>query len=138
MQKIFSVLLMLITISPFVSAQYKKDGTPDMRYRANTTLYSTPSVYAPTPTVRYQNAYVKDNGTYVESHYKTNNNNTNVDNFSTTRNINPYTNTTGSRAQDYSSRAYNYGQGQTIQTGPNGGQYYVNSNGNKVYVPKRY
>ncbi|MBK6497038.1 MAG: hypothetical protein IPG00_02265 [Saprospiraceae bacterium] len=39
--------------------------------------------------------------------------------------------------KDYSSEAYNYGAGQTIYTGPRGGQYYYNSKGNKVYVPKR-
>jgi hypothetical protein len=31
---------------------------------------------------------------------------------------------------------YNYGQRQTIQTGSKGGQYCINSNGNKTYVPK--
>jgi len=40
-------------------------------------------------------------------------------------------------AKDYSSGSYNYGSGKTIQTGPKGGQYYYNSNGNKTYVPKR-
>ena len=33
--------------------------------------------------------------------------------------------------------AYNYGSGRTIHTGSRGGQYYINSNGNKTYVPKR-
>lgn len=28
-------------------------------------------------------------------------------------------------------------QGRTILTGPRGGRYYINSKGNKVYVPKR-
>lgn len=86
--------------------------------------------------LRYQQGYTKSNGTYVHGHYKTNSNSTNYDNFSTQGNYNPYTGRTGT-ARDYSSNSYNYGSGQTIHTGPRGGQYYFNSRGNKVYVPKR-
>ena len=43
----------------------------------------------------------------------------------------------GEKAKDYSKEAYRYGQGRRIQTGPKGGQYYVNDKGRKVYVPKR-
>lgn len=89
-------------------------------------------------TTRYQRGYIKpSSGTYVQPHYKTNNNNTNHDNFSTKGNTNSYTGQSGSRARDYSNGAYNYGRGQIIRTGPKGGQYYYNSNGNKTYVPKR-
>lgn len=87
--------------------------------------------------VVYQSGYFKENGTYVQGHYKTKANNTNHDNYSTRNNVNPYTGTSGSRAQDYSSQAYNYGAGQNIKTGPRGGQYYNNSAGNKTYIPKR-
>ncbi|MFV0229691.1 hypothetical protein OBJ94_04620 [Empedobacter falsenii] len=87
---------------------------------------------------RYQSGYYKPStNTYVKPHYKTNNNNTNHDNYSTKGNTNSYTGKSGSRAKDYSSSSYNYGNGQSIQTGPKGGQYYYNSNGNKTYVPKR-
>lgn len=86
---------------------------------------------------RYQRGYVKKDGTYVQGHYKTRSNRTNHDNYSTQSNINPYTNRKGERAKDYSNEAYKYGQGRVIQTGPKGGQYYVNSKGKKVYVPKR-
>ncbi len=87
---------------------------------------------------RYQGGYYKPStGTYVEPHFKTNNNNTNWDNFSTKGNYNPYNGTNGSRARDYSDDAYNYGTGQQIYTGSRGGQYYINSNGNKTYIPKR-
>ena len=88
--------------------------------------------------VRYQSGYTRSNGTYVQGHYKTNSNSTNHDNFSTRGNVNTYTGSVGTRARDYSSGAYNYGRGHTIQTGPRGGQYYINRNGNKTYVPKRY
>lgn len=90
------------------------------------------------PNSKYQKGYVrKSTGTYVQPHYKTTTNKTNHDNYSTTSNTNSYTGEKGSRAKDYSSGAYNYGSGKTIQTGSKGGQYYINSKGNKTYVPKR-
>ncbi|GAB2544293.1 hypothetical protein [Rufibacter soli] len=86
---------------------------------------------------RYQSGYVKPStGTYVQPHYKTEKNNTNHDNFSTKGNSNIYTGKEGSVARDYSTGASNYGGGKTIETGSRGGQYYINSNGNKTYVPK--
>lgn len=86
----------------------------------------------------YQDGYYKPStGTYVQGHYKTTTNSTNHDNYSTNGNYNSFTREKGSRAKDYSPQANNYGQGRTIYTGPQGGQYYINSNGNKTYVPKR-
>lgn len=135
-QILLSVFALFVAV--YSNAQTKKDGTPDMRYKANQSSYSTPSYnYNTSPSVRQQSGYVKSNGTYVEPHYKTNINSTNTDNLSTKPNYNYYNNTTGTRAQDYSSGANNYGQGQTIETGSKGGQYYINSSGNKIYVPKR-
>jgi len=85
----------------------------------------------------YVEGYTKSDGTYVQGHYRSDKNSTNHDNYSTQTNQNPHTGTKGTKAKDYSSEAQNYGQGRTIQTGPKGGQYYVNDKGNKVYVPKR-
>lgn len=85
----------------------------------------------------YVNGYYKKDGTYVDGYYKSDTNKTNWDNYSTQDNSNPYNGNNGYKAKDYSSDAYNYGSGNTIYTGPKGGQYYTNSNGNKVYVPKR-
>jgi hypothetical protein len=138
---IFLFALMTILIVS-ASAQYKKNGTPDMRYNANKQAYgnsySTPTSTSNTnPSVRNQSGYTKDDGTYVQPHVKTNINSTNHDNFSTEGNTNPNTGESGSRAKDYSPNASNYGSGKTIETGSNGGQYYINSNGNKTYVPKR-
>lgn len=96
-------------------------------------LYGT-GVNCQTTIVR---GYTKNNGTYVNGYTRTSRNSTNHDNYSTTGNRNPYTGTTGARARDYSNGAYNYGVGHTNQTGSRGGQYYVNGNGNNVYVPKR-
>ncbi len=83
------------------------------------------------------NGYYKANGTYVQGHNRSSKNSTNHDNWSTSGNTNPYNGNRGTRAKDYSSGAYNYGSGKVIQTGPKGGQYYINSKGNKTYVPKR-
>lgn len=89
-------------------------------------------------TIRYQEGYFKPStGTYVEPHYKTNNNSTNWDNFSTKGNYNPFNGNPGYKAKDFSIDADNYGKGQNINVGPRGGQYYYNSKGNKTYVPKR-
>jgi hypothetical protein len=85
----------------------------------------------------YVKGYVKSNGTYTSGYYRSERNNTNTDNWSTSGNTNPYTGTSGSVAPDYSSRASNYGSGSTIYTGSRGGQYYINSNNNKTYVPKQ-
>lgn len=98
-------------------------------------VFTSVLTYAQSQT--WVNGYYKSDGTYVQGHYRQKQNNTNHDNWSTTTQLNPYTFENGSRAKDYSSEAYNYGAGQTIYTGPRGGQYYYNSKGNKVYVPKR-
>ncbi len=85
----------------------------------------------------YQRGYYKKNGTYVHGYMKTNPNGTNKDNYSTKSNTNPYTDDKGYRAEDYSSEARNYGKGKTIFKGSNGGEYYLNKNNHKIYVPKR-
>lgn len=85
----------------------------------------------------YVNGYYKANGTYVEGYYRTTPNNSNWDTYSTQGNINPYNGASGTGLRDYSIGTYNTSQNQTIYIGPKGGQYYINSKGNKVYVPKR-
>lgn len=142
MKKLIITIAIGIFCISSLSAQTKIDGTPDIRYYQSKqgygSSYSNPSLnFGANSDVHYQSGYIKDNGTYVEPHYKTNTNSTNWDNYSTKGNFNPYNGNSGSRAKDYSNEAYNYGSGQQIQTGPRGGQYYINSNGNKTYVPKR-
>lgn len=46
------------------------------------------------------NGYYKKNGTYVEPHYRTAPNNTNLDNYSTKGNTNPYTGKEGTKYPD--------------------------------------
>ena len=81
--------------------------------------------------------YKPSTGAYVQGYNRTLPNNTNTDNYSTYGNSNPYTGSIGTVPRDFSSGASSYGQGQTIYTGPQGGQYYINGNGNKTYVPKQ-
>jgi hypothetical protein len=103
------------------------------------------------PSQTYVQGYTKADGTYVQGYYKTTPNNTNRDNFTTKPNVNPYTSQPGYIQPDnqpattnslystpartttptYSTPSYS---SPAIQTGPRGGQYYINSNGNKVYV----
>jgi hypothetical protein len=45
--------------------------------------------------------YTRNNGTYVAPHYQTNPNNTQMDNYGTRGNVNPYTGATGTRAPRY-------------------------------------
>lgn len=87
-------------------------------------------------TSTYVNPYTKKNGTYVEGYNRTTPNNTNIDNYSTQGNSNPYSGSIGTKPRDYSSESQQIRQNHSIQTGPRGGQYYINSNGNKTYVPK--
>ena len=89
------------------------------------------------PNSRYQSGYVKKNGKYVQPHYKTQSNKTNIDNYSTKPNQNFRTGKPGKRAADYTPGALNYGKGKTINTGPKGGQYYQKFKNKKTYVPKR-
>lgn len=131
MKKILFALVAMMATSTVSFAQSFNYGNN----RRNTTFtYGSYGTNSNTTTV---NGYTRSNGTYVNGYTRTQKNNTNHDNFSTSGNYNPYTGTTGSRARDYSNQSYNYGSGRTIQTGPRGGQYYTNSRGNKVYVPKR-
>lgn len=92
---------------------------------------------APASADTWVNGYFKRDGTYVQGHMRSDPNSTNLDNYSTEGNTNPYTGSEGHRARDYSPEALDYGGGRTIYTGPRGGQYYINEYGRKVYVPKR-
>lgn len=140
MKKFFFTIVALVAMSTASFAQLSSADVAAI-VRVLSSCNSSSVSYSYPNTVNYNtttvSGYSRSNGTYVSSHVRTMPNSTNWDNFSTIGNINPYTGTTGSRARDYSSGAYNYGAGHTIHTGSRGGQYYYNSNGNKTYVPKR-
>lgn len=96
MKKLLFTFAVMVSFTSFVNAQTKKDGTPDMRYKANKEMYGTPSYSTPsystpsystpsysapssTPQRNYENGgqlkiqdgYLKSNGTYVQPHVKT-------------------------------------------------------------------
>lgn len=145
MKKLFALVAAVIVSTVSAFAQYYTTYEPVIvtstrsSVSANSDIFSNLNTYSysTNTNVVYQEGYTRSNGTYVKGHYKTKRNDTNWDNFSTSGNINIYTGTSGSVARDYTVDAYNYGSGRTIHTGSRGGQYYINSNGNKTYVPKR-
>ena len=144
MKKLVLTMVALVAMATTSFAQFSASDLQVIEKVVNDycSSYSMPSVtYSVPSTVNYNtttvSGYTRSNGTYVQSHVRTMPNNTNWDNFSTIGNSNPFTGSTGHRARDYSSSAYNYGAGHTIHTGSRGGQYYYNSNGHKTYVPKR-
>ena len=75
------------------------------------------------------NGYIKSNGNYVAPHYKTEPDKTTYNNFSTQGNYNPYNGQSGTKSPTYQGT-------QPIETGSRGGQYYINSNGNKTYIKR--
>lgn len=131
MKKSLMLLVAIVVTILSVNAQYNYGNSS-----YSTGSYNTGS-YVVNTNSTYVHGYTKANGTQVQGHYRSTQNSTNHDNWSTSGNYNPYTGKAGNRAKDYSVEAYNYGSGQTIHTGSRGGQYYINSNGNKTYVPKR-
>lgn len=94
----------------------------------------------------YVSGYTNSVGTYVQGYYRTTPNNTRNDNYSTVGNVNPYTGSYGTKPADsYSSSTYSspsYSSSYStptysstpVYTGSRGGQYYINSNGNKTYI----
>ncbi len=97
------------------------------------------------------NGYYRSNGTYVQGYYRTAPDYTINNNWSTVGNVNPHTGKAGtvSRSSTYSDVYYtptsssystysipSYTPTSTIYTGPRGGQYYINSNGNKTYISR--
>ena len=79
--------------------------------------------------------YTTSNGTYVSDHQRTRPNDTRNDNYSTIGNANPYTGTYGTKPADsYYVAPTSYSTSIPVYTGSRGGQYYINSNGNKSYI----
>lgn len=53
------------------------------------------------PSSHQVDGYTRNNGTYVAPHYQTNSNNTQMDNYGTRGNQNPYTGQYGTRSPRY-------------------------------------
>lgn len=77
------------------------------------------------------NGYTNSYGTYVQGYYKTVSDNTATNNYNYKNNTNPNTGTQGTKSL-YNNTTTT--ENRTIYSGSKGGTYYINSNGNKVYV----
>lgn len=77
--KYFILLVVSIFFNQFLYSQYKKDGTPDMRYNSNKNRYSpytykessTQRNYKSGGTYKIQKGYQKKDGSIVTPHIKT-------------------------------------------------------------------
>lgn len=68
----------------------------------------------------YVDGYTRQNGTYVQPHYRSNPNGNPYDNWSTRGNVNPYTGSYGTRNPSYDNPFSNY----SSPTYPSSGSYY--------------
>jgi hypothetical protein len=82
--------IMLAVGSTAASAQY---------YQQQTNPYAIGS--GSNPNSHPVQGYTTHNGTYVAPHYQTNPNNTQMDNYGTRGNVNPYTGQIGTRSPRY-------------------------------------
>lgn len=92
MKKTLVLLVAIIATVLSASAQYNYGSS------YGTSSYGT-GTYGVNTNSTYVNGYTKSNGTYVSGHYRSSQNSTNHDNYSTSGNYNPYTGTSGSRAR---------------------------------------
>lgn len=94
-----SLMLLVAIIATVLSANAQCSSYGSSSYSTSSYGVNTNSTYV--------NVYTKSNGTYVQGHYRSSQNSTNHDNYSTSGNYNPYTGSAGSRAKDYSTGVYN-------------------------------
>jgi opacity protein-like surface antigen len=86
-------LIALMTTA--ASAQYQQPNQG--LYGSGSGLYGTGS----NSNSHYVQPYTRQDGTYVQGHQQTNPNNTQLDNYGTRGNVNPYTGEFGTRAPHY-------------------------------------
>lgn len=112
-----------------VRGYYRSNGTYVQPHQRTAPNYTRNDNYS---TVGNVNPYTGKAGTQPRDSYTTTR--TTSSNYSapTYSNTSTYTPTYTPPATNYSSPSYS--SSQTIYTGPRGGQYYINSNGNKTYV----
>ena len=97
-------------------------------------LFAAANSFAQTST--YVSGYTSSNGTNVQGYYRTTPNTTRNDNYSTVGNTNPYTGTAGTKPANSYYSTPTYTTTTPVYTGSRGGQYYINSNGNKTYISR--
>jgi hypothetical protein len=97
MNKISVIALVLLSATPFaVAAQsaYESSSYGSAYSQPRTTPTGYGSAYSQPVQV---NGYTRTNGTYVEPHYRTTEDDTRSNNYSTKGNVNPYTGKPGTK-----------------------------------------
>ena len=92
MKTILSVAVILATVTA-ASAQYGYGTQPSYSSGLNGT--------GSNPNSHYVSPHTTQSGAYVGGHYQTNPNNTQLDNYGTRGNLNPYTGVYGTRSPRY-------------------------------------
>ena len=121
MKKLVLTIIALVAVATASFAQYVKfvSYTPlNLSSITSSSSYNAPSISYSAPVSIPSTSYSVPRVSY---------------NAPSTVNLN----TTSVSGYTKSNGTYVHGVGRIIQTGPRGGQYYNNSNGNKTYVPKR-
>ena len=134
MKKLLFIIAILFTTAlsfaqVSVRGYYRSNGTYVQPHQRTAPNYTRNDNYS---TVGNVNPYTGKAGTQPRDSYTTTR--TTSSNYSapTYSNTSTYTPTYTPPVTTYSSPSYS--SSQTIYTGPRGGQYYINSNGNKTYV----
>jgi hypothetical protein len=94
MKALFAAAILCATT---VAATAQYGGSNSNGMYGSSGLYGTGS----NPNSHYVSPYTRSNGTYVGGHYQTNPNGTQLDNYGTRGNLNPYTGTYGTRMPRY-------------------------------------
>ncbi|HQO08752.1 MAG TPA: hypothetical protein PLK90_01955 [Clostridiales bacterium] len=148
-------IIFAVILTANLNAQWNNDYDSYDSYESSTSLYNNSnSIYnnsnslssgwtTQTTTIRpykdvYGNSYSNQNNLWNDQDndglvgYYDNNDRNSSWSASTKINTNIYNN----NSYYNSTPSYDYNSNKTIQTGSRGGQYYINSNGNKTYVNK--
>ena len=135
---LFLVAFLFFSVVSFsqvsVRGYYRSNGTYVQPHQRTAPNYTRNDNYS---TVGNVNPYTGKAGTQPRDGYTTTRTTSNNYSTPTYSNTSTYTPTYTPPVTTYSSSSYSspsYNSSQTIYTGPRGGQYYINSNGNKTYV----
>lgn len=88
------IIALAVTACLVIPAAAQYGSSYGNSYGSNSGLYGTGS----NPNNHPSSGYTIQSGTYVAPHYQTNPNNTQLDNYGTRGNVNPYTGAVGTRS----------------------------------------
>jgi hypothetical protein len=96
MKTIIVIATLAVTVGT-ASAQYLGNSNRGSSYGSSGLGYGTGS----NPSSHQTQGYTTQSGSYAQPHFQTNPNNTQMDNYSTRGNLNPYTGAVGTRTPRY-------------------------------------